>query len=203
MSDTIRFIDLAKKLGVGIDTIRRTVAKLGDDLGIVVQRESHSSRAQCLSVDDADKLIRYFEERDKHVAATSPGETSASYSNYGYFYIVQLLPELFSERVKIGYTDNLETRLREHQTAAPTARYLKSWECKRSWEQAVADRITRKDYKLVMNEVYEGNLELLVQRADELFCLMPNHNTTVELSEHSPLRAKKTTPTVNPANLSR
>ena len=60
MSDTIRFIDLAKKLGVGIDTIRRTVAKLGDDLGIVVQRESHSSRAQCLSVDDTDKLIRYF-----------------------------------------------------------------------------------------------------------------------------------------------
>jgi hypothetical protein len=51
-----------------------------------------------------------------------------------------------------------------------------------------------------MNEVYEGNLELLVQRADELFCLMPNHNTTVELIEHSPLRAKKTTPTVNPAN---
>jgi len=112
MSDTIRFIDLAKKLGVGIDTIRRTVAKLGDDLGIAVQRESHSSRAQCLS-------------------------------------------------------------------------------------------ITRKDCKLVMNEVYEGNLELLVQRADELFCLMPNHNTTVELSEHSPLRAKKTTPTVNPANPSR
>jgi hypothetical protein len=51
-----------------------------------------------------------------------------------------------------------------------------------------------------MNEVYEGNLELLVQRADELFRLMPNNNTTVELSEHSPLRAKKTTPTVNPAN---
>jgi hypothetical protein len=203
MSDTIRFIDLAKKLGVGIDTIRRTVAKLGDDLGIVVQRESHSSRAQCLSVDDADKLIRYFEERDKHVAATSPGETSTSYSNYGYFYIIQLLPELFPERVKIGYTDNLETRLREHQTAAPTARYLKSWECKRSWEQAVADSITRKDCKLVMNEVYEGNLELLVQRADELFLLMPNNNTTVELSEHSPLRAKKTTPTVNPANPSR
>ena len=88
-------------------------------------------------------------------------------------------------------------------TAAPTARYLKSWECKRSWEQAVADSITCKDCKLVMNEVYEGNLELLVQRADELFRLMPNNNTTVELSEHSPLRAKKTTPTVNPANPSR
>lgn len=191
MADTIRFSDLAKKLGVGIDTIRRTVAKLGEDLGIVVQRESLSSRAQCLSVDDANKLIRYFEQRDKHVATTTPNDPAASYSNYGYFYILQLLPELFPERVKIGYTDNLETRLREHQTAAPTARYLKSWECKRSWDQTVMDSITRKDCKLVMNEVYEGNLDLMIQRADELFRLMPNSNTTVELSEHSPLRAKK------------
>lgn len=191
MSETVRFSDLAKKLGVGIDTIRRTVAKVGDDLGIVAQRESHSSIAQCLSVRDADKLIRYFEERDKHIAATEPSAVAGSYSNYGYFYIIQLLPELFPERVKIGYTDNLETRLREHQTAAPTARYLKSWECKRSWDQAVMDCITRKDCKLVMNEVYEGNLDLMIQRADELFRLMPSSNTTVELSEHSPLRAKK------------
>ena len=143
MSDTVRFSDLAKKLGVGIDTIRRTVAKLGDDLGIVVQRESHSSRAQCLSVEDADKLITYFEQRDKHVASTTPSEAAGSYSNYGYFYIIQLLPELFPERVKIGYTDNLETRLREHQTAAPTARYLKSWQCsdhgsKQSWTVSLA-----------------------------------------------------------------
>jgi hypothetical protein len=53
------------------------------------------------------------------------------------------------------------------------------------------DCITRKDCKLVMNEVYEGNLDLMIQRADELFRLMPDSNTTVELSEHSPLRAKK------------
>jgi len=53
------------------------------------------------------------------------------------------------------------------------------------------DCITRKDCKLVMNEVYEGNLDLMIQRADELFRLMPSSNTTVELSEHSPLRAKK------------
>jgi hypothetical protein len=200
MSDTIRFIDLAKKLGVDIDTIRRTVAELGDDLGIVVQPESHPSRAQCLSVDDADKLIRYFEERDKHVAATSPGETSASYSNYGFFTLSYSYPSFFLSELRldtliISKRDYANTKLRP-----PTARYLKSWECKRSWEQAVADSITRKDCKLVMNEVYEGNLELLVQRADELFRLMPNNNTTVELSEHSPLRAKKTTPTVNPAN---
>jgi hypothetical protein len=84
MSETVRFSDLAKKLGVGIDTIRRTVAKVGDDLGIVAQRESHSSRAQCLTVEDADKLIRYFEERDEHIATTEPSAFAGSYSNYGH-----------------------------------------------------------------------------------------------------------------------
>jgi hypothetical protein len=193
MPETIRFSELAKKLGVGIDTIRRTVAKLGSDLGMAVQRESRSSRAQCLCVDDANKLIRYFEERDKHLDSNPVVETAGSFSGYGFFYLIQLIPELFRDRVKIGYTDNLETRLREHQTSAPTARYIKSWECKRAWDQAAMDSITRTDCKLVMNEVYEGDVNGFVKRGDEFLGIMPNSTTTVELSEHSPLRPVKET----------
>jgi hypothetical protein len=193
MPETIRFSELAKGLGVGIDTIRRTVAKVGDDLGFAVQRESRSSRAQCLSVDDANKLIRYFEERDTHIESTPTAEKVGSFSGYGFFYLIQLVPELFPERIKIGYTDNLETRLREHQTSAPTARYIKSWECKRAWDQAAMDSITRTGCRLVMNEVYEGNVDGFVRRGDEFFGIMPNSTTTVELSEHSPLRPAKET----------
>lgn len=45
---------------------------------------------------------------------------------YGFFYIIQLIPEVLPNRVKIGYTDNLDVRLKEHQTAAPTAKLIKS-----------------------------------------------------------------------------
>jgi hypothetical protein len=193
MPETIRFSELAKRLGVGIDTIRRTVAKVGHDLGFAVQRESRSSKAQCLNVDDANKLIRYFEERDKHIESTLTAERAGSFSGYGFFYLIQLIPELFPDRVKIGYSDNLETRLREHQTSAPTARCIKSWECKRAWDQAAMDSITRTGCKLVMNEVYEGDVDGFVKRGDEFFALMPNSTTTIELSEHSPLRPVKDT----------
>lgn len=188
MSDLIRFDEIAKRLGTGIDTIRRTIARVGDDLGLTVQRLSRSSRAKCLSADDTNKLIRYFEERDKHVGPDETKEPSGSFSNYGYFYIIQIVPELLPNRVKIGYTDNLETRLREHQTSAPTARYAATWGCKRSWDYAAMDSITRKDCVLVMNEVYEGDVDLFLQRANDFFNLMPNSNTTIDLSKHSPLR---------------
>jgi T5orf172 domain len=191
MSDVLRFDQIAKRLGVGMDTVRRTVKKLEKDLDLTVIRESRSSRAQCLSEDDANKLIRYFEERDRHVDISEKVDTVGSFSSYGFFYLIQLVPELFPNRVKIGFTDNLETRLREHQTSAPTAKYVKNWECKRSWDQAVMDSITRKDCKLVLNEVYEGSIDLFGQRGDEYFRLMPDSATTVELSEHSPLRANK------------
>lgn len=188
MSELIPFSEIAKQLGVGIDTIRRTIDKVGDDLGLTTQRKSRSSKALCLSTDDANKLIRYFEERDEHVGPNEKSENIGSYTGYGYFYIVQLVPEALPNRVKIGYTDNLETRLREHQTSAPTARYLGHWECKRSWDQAVMDSITRQDCKLVMNEVYEGNVDLFLMRAKEFFGVMPNCNTIIELADHSPLK---------------
>jgi len=37
-------------------------------------------------------------------------------------------------RVKIGFADSVEKRLAEHRTAGPTAKLLKAWPCKRSWD---------------------------------------------------------------------
>ncbi len=39
MSELIPYTEIAKKLGVGVNTIRRTVAKVGNDLGLTVQRK--------------------------------------------------------------------------------------------------------------------------------------------------------------------
>jgi HTH domain/T5orf172 domain len=188
LSELIPFAEIAKKLGISDRTIRRTIAKIGGELGLTIQRKSRSSPALCLSVDDTNKLLRYFEERDEHVGLAEESENVGSYSGYGYFYIVQLIPEALPNRVKIGYTDNLVTRLKEHQTSAPTAKYLGHWECKRAWDLAVMDSITRKDCTLVMNEVYEGDIDLFLVRAAEFFGVMPNSSTVVELAEHSPLR---------------
>jgi hypothetical protein len=44
------------------------------------------------------------------------------------------------------------------------------------------DGITRSDCQLVMNEIYEGDVTLFVQRADEFFALMLTSKTVIPLS---------------------
>jgi hypothetical protein len=146
---------------------------------------SKGSRVYCLSIDDANVLFSWFEDRSQ--TASEELNDLASFQRYGYFYIIQLVPELMPQRVKIGYTDNLENRLNEHQTSAPTAKYVKTWECKRSWDQAAMDSITREGCQLVMNEVYEGDIDGFLRRADAFFSVMPKRDNRVPLSKHSPL----------------
>lgn len=190
MEDYVSFQELAKRLGVSYDTVRRSVAKFGESLGIIVEKRkvsgSKGALTQCITVEAANKLVAFLEDKPKSDQLAT--ESDVSFRRFGYFYIIQIVPELMPNRVKIGYTDNLSQRLREHQTSAPTARFVKYWECKRSWDEAVMDSITREGCTLVMNEVYEGDVESFVARAEALFALMPTSSTEIPLSENSPLR---------------
>jgi hypothetical protein len=49
------------------------------------------------------------------------------------------------------------------------------------------DSITREGCKLVLNEVYEGNIQDFISRAEAFFAVMPDPDVEKELSEHSPL----------------
>ncbi len=49
------------------------------------------------------------------------------------------------------------------------------------------DSITREGCKLVLNEVYEGDIEGFMARGDAFFAVMPNPDIEKELSEYSPL----------------
>ena len=49
------------------------------------------------------------------------------------------------------------------------------------------DSITRNGSKLVLNEVFEGEIRGFIERGDAFFAIMPNPDTEKDLSEHSPL----------------
>jgi hypothetical protein len=138
-----------------------------------------------LSQEDADRLIASYEARRGPISDMTEDKTK--FDRYGSFYIIQLVPEALPNRVKLGFADNVDQRLNEHRTAAPTAKLLKSWPCKRSWEYAATDSITREGCKLVLNEVYEGDISGFLERAGQFFAVMPNPDSEKELSEHSPL----------------
>lgn len=182
------FYELADEFGVAIDTIRRNVRRLGLQIHSRTTPTSKGSRIHHLSFEDSQTLRMHFEKAATQEALEeSEMEQANAFQRFGYFYLIQLVPEALPNRFKIGFTDNLAKRLGEHQTAAPTATLIKSWRCKRCWDQAAMDSITREGCSLVLNEVYEGDLHGFVERADAFFAQLPNEYQSPELSQHSPL----------------
>jgi hypothetical protein len=192
MSELISFKEIAKRLGIDPSTVRRLIERVGPQLGISVQKSrSKSSNAMwtnSLNREDTERLIAFYQSRNVRRDETSDED---SFQAFGFFYVIQLVPEALPSRIKVGYTDNLERRLADHQTSAPTARIIGSWPCKRSWDYAAMDSITREGCKWVLNEVFEGDPQGFIERANAFFALMPLAEGERQLSEHSPLRREK------------
>ncbi|MBL7218478.1 MAG: GIY-YIG nuclease family protein [Phycisphaerae bacterium] len=193
MSERVTYKEMARRLDVAPSTVRRLIDRHGAELGISIQKgranTSNAKWTHYITREDADHLAAFYETRHTQTDITSESEP---YQRQGFFYVIQLVPEALPNRIKIGYTDNLEKRLTEHQTAAPTARVLASWPCKRSWDYAAMDSITREGCSLVLNEVFEGDPDGFVQRGNDFFSLMPSSDAERVLSEHSPLHQDDT-----------
>jgi len=87
----------------------------------------------------------------------------------GSFYIVQLVPELSPNRVKLGWARNPALRLRQHKTSPPTARLVRSWPCRKSEESRVISALTRRGCQAISTEVFDAtNLTTLLASADAL-----------------------------------
>ena len=106
---------------------------------------------------------------------------------FGYFYVIRLVPELDPRRLKLGFADDLNSRLGQHRTAAPTAEIVRSWPCKRDWEGTVIDCLVGGNCRLILNEVFEcDELEAMIDCADKLFGLLPDPSAKVLLADISP-----------------
>lgn len=92
----------------------------------------------------------------------------------GRFYLIQLVPDLAPQRVKLGYADHLDARVSQHRTAAPTATVIKSWPCRATWELACIASATREGSAFVSTEVFDcADLASLERRIDAFFEIMP------------------------------
>lgn len=105
----------------------------------------------------------------------------------GFFYIFQLVPELDPKRKKVGFADDVNVRLSQHRSSAPTAVVPKSWLCKRSWESTLIDALASVGGKLILKEVYEcEDVQLLLEHAEQLFVLLPDLGKRILLADASP-----------------
>ena len=174
---------LAEEMGMDRAHARRYVLKLG--VRPQKRRTSDSGGQLTLTVTAEEREAILKHRSDQGFSA----QGKAVQPEAGVFYVIQLVPELDPKRIKLGFAIDLKDRLLQHRTAAPTAKILQSWPCKRSWEVTVMDCLSSGASRHILNEVFEcGCLDELIMKGNELFRILPDPQRTAELSEHSPHR---------------
>lgn len=170
MSDHVTLSALALELGLDKSGLRKYALK---NHFVPVQIRTLESRGQsmlALSSEDAEALRELRQQQ-----GFGPGTGEVLDTGTGFFYVVQLVPELSPNRLKLGYTNGLDGRLSAHRTAAPTAILLKSWPCQKVWEPAAIASATRVESRPLSNEVFDcDDAGRLVERVDAFFALMPS-----------------------------
>ena len=176
--------DLAKRLGMDRSHARRYVMKLGYSFHKRRTPDSGSQLTLCVTSAEADEIA------SQRAGKGFTDSTVVAISDVGVFYVIQLVPDLDPKRLKLGFAESLEQRLSQHRTAAPTARVLRAWPCKRTWEMTAIDALTREGCRLILNEVFEcDEPDTLAKRGDAFFSLLPAPDVRAPLASASPLNS--------------
>lgn len=171
-NEYITLKELAGELNLDRSHLRRYVLKHGFKPVQIRTQQSRNQLTLAVSSVDAEK-IRELRRSQGFSKSPMPVQNSE-----GYFYIVQLVPDLNPNRIKLGFAVDVQDRLDTFRTSAPTAKLLRCWSCKRSWELAAIDSITRDGCTPLGNEVFEcENLADVIKRAEDFFAIMPSITT--------------------------
>jgi hypothetical protein len=172
---------LAEEIGMDRSHARRYVLRLGITPHKRRTADSQNQLTLAVNKNEADLI------RQKRCEEGFIGDSKPIAKDVGVFYIIRLVPELDNRRVKMGFADDLLTRLCQHRTAAPTAHVVASWPCKRSWESTVMDCLSAHGCRLILNEVFEcDDVEGLMILGNRLFELFPDPKQRTPLAEASP-----------------
>ena len=173
--------ELAMRLGMDKSHARRYVLKLG--FKPQKRRTPDSANQLTLTVTAVEAEAIVQQRLDQGFLSS---DKAVPY-DVGFFYVIQLVPELAPLRVKLGFAIDMSDRIAQHRTSAPTATIVKTWPCRRSWEVTAMDALTAGGAKLILNEVFEADdLNELVQRGDSFFALLPAPEAKSPLAPHSP-----------------
>lgn len=172
-SQGVAVADLADELG----TYRQTIWKIVKRLGIEpYKRRDEMRRNQVIGVvteADANAIRLAFTEGRKS-SAQGAADISEFAPDEGMFYLIQLEPQHDPGRLKVGFTTDLDGRIRHHRCSAPFAEYIRTWPCRRAWERAAIDCVTF-DLEQLHTEVFRAqSLESVADRGDRFFSVMPS-----------------------------
>ncbi len=168
-NELISVIDVAKTLGKHKAYIFKVLSRLG----IETRKEKNSnSRGQKIAYITSDELSRVKEHLAEIVNDSEPSTIQADIG--GLFYLIQLEPSHDSGRFKLGFTINIEERLRSHKTAAPFSEIIKTWPCKQLWEKTVIDCVSYGCERLHTEVFRAESIDEVRLRCAQFFKMMPD-----------------------------
>lgn len=96
-------------------------------------------------------------------------------SSVGFLYIIQIAPDLDPKRLKLGFAGKYDQCLWEQRTLVSTAKVLRIWPCRQSWEMAAIAALTcGLVHRSTQDEVFEcDEIDALLARGDAFFDMLP------------------------------
>lgn len=168
MSDYVSLKQLADELGMDRSNFRKYVLREGFQYDKRRMPDSGNQTVIAFTEEEAEKIR---ERREANGFGRNLGVVD---DGIGFFYVIQIVPDLDPNRVKLGYAKNVGQRLQQHRTTSPTAQLAQRWPCKKIWEQAVIDCVTQEGCELVGGEVYDcENVVSLTEAGYRFFEVMP------------------------------
>jgi hypothetical protein len=173
--DGIAVVELADELQIRKQTIFKVMRRLGIQ---AVKRRESDRRGQLISVIRRDEADVIRNELRRITSAINDGTSGVSYARYfsedsGVFYVVQLEPVHDPGRLKVGFTTDIDGRLRHHRCSAPFAQCIGTWPCRRTWERAAIDCATI-GAEQIHTEVFRvDSVQIVIDRANKFFSMMP------------------------------
>ena len=128
--ETITLKELAIDLGMDRSNLHKYVKGMGIEPLMVRTPESRGQATSALTLEDAERVRL---ER-ANAGFISQRSIVAESGNLGVFYVVILDPEVRANRVKFGFTKNLDSRMATYRTTNPDSTVVRCWECNRNWE---------------------------------------------------------------------
>lgn len=160
--------ELAKDLRMHKTHVKAFATKHGFHITRVRTRAAGNQETLAVTATDADALR---EIRQQWIGASISSEQNGK----GWFYVVQVLPEIDVARVKLGFATDSQQRLNSYRTICPSATIVKTWPCRFTWEQCAIASLTRIECQQIGQELFHcDDLSRLIERGDTFFSLLPN-----------------------------
>ena len=166
---TISVADFAAMHGLHKQHVFKIINRLG--INQTKKRGNRGQSTSYISNEDSQTILENVSKKTK-IQTQRDSVSEASLYDIGIFYLIQLEPEYDPNRIKLGFANDLDERLRKHRCSAPYAKVLKFWQCRRLWEKTVIECVTS-DCERLHTEVFRAvSLEGVIAKCSQFFDLI-------------------------------